>query len=181
MNKFLAYFTLVSLIFLEVYSGVRLLTNPAEFAGSLVTLFGIVMIIIGFISLLRSLQIKTGSHNLLPYRLGFFGGLLDILIGIMCIVLRDKIVLLIPGIMIIIGIILVIAGIHKIRNYLFLKDFGIHRSWLVVLAAVLTICLGILTILNPFAATGAAFTYAGYFLIATGVFDLLTLIFSLFL
>ena len=181
MNKFLAYFTLVALIFLEIYSGVRLLTNPAEFTGSLVMIFGGIMIFIGLVSLLRSLQVKTDSHNLLPYRLGFFGGILDIIIGVCCIVLRDRIVALIPGIMMIIGVIMVIAGIHKVRNYLFLKDIGIHRSWLVILTAILTIILGILIFINPFTATAAAWSYAGYFLIVAGVFDLFTLIFSLIL
>ncbi len=181
MNKFLSYFTLLALIFLEVYCGVRLLTAPAEFSVSLITIFGIIMLIIGIISILRSLQVKTDSRNLLPYRVGLFGGLLDLIIGVLCIVFREKIVSLLPGMMILVGIIMVIAGIQKIRNYLFLKDHGIHRPWLVVLSAVLTIILGVIVLLNPFTATATAWTYGGYFLIIEGVVDLFVLIFSIFL
>lgn len=79
------------------------------------------------------------------------------------------------------GIFMVIAGIHKIRNYLVLKDFGINRSWLVVLSAILSIILGIVVFLNPFTATEAAWVYVGVFLIVEGVFDLFSFIFGFFL
>lgn len=178
-KKILGYLTIIFFIFFEVYAGVRLLTNPVEFTNSVVVIFGIVMIIIGIVSIVRAFDAK--STGMLPYRLGLWGGVLDLIIGVLCAFFSSKVVNLFPVLVMIYGIIMVISGVHKIRNYLVLKDFGVNRSWLIVVSAILTIVLGIVVFLNPFSATGAAWTYTGIFLIVEGVFDLFTFIFSFFL
>ena len=50
-----------------------------------------------------------------------------------------------------------------------------------MLAAILTIVLGVVIIMNPFTAVEAAWSATGYMLIFTGVFDLFVFIFSFFL
>ena len=177
-KKILGYLTIFAFIFFEVYAGVRLLTAPIDFTTSMVTIFGIIIIIVGIYSIIRAFQAK--ATNALPYRLGLFGGILDVIIGALCVFMTDKVVSLFPVLVMIYGVVMVIMGIHKIRNYMILKDFGINRSWLVVLSAVLTIILGIIVFLNPFSATDAAWTYTGIFLIVEGVIDLFTFIFSFF-
>ncbi|MBQ6342435.1 MAG: DUF308 domain-containing protein [Anaerolineaceae bacterium] len=178
-KKLMGYLTIVVFIFFEVYAGVRLLTNPVDFTNSVVFFFGIIMLIIGVISVIRAFQAK--STGMLPYRLSLFGGILDIIIGIACVFLTDKVVGLFPVLLMVYGIFMVVAGIHKIRNYLVLKDFGVHNSWLVVVSAVLSIILGIIVFLNPFTAAATGWTVTGIFLIAEGVCDLFAFIFSFFL
>ena len=177
-KKFLGYLTIVLFIFFEVYAGVRLLTNPVEFTNSVVVIFGYVMIVIGLVSIVRAFDAKSAGN--LPYRLGLWGGVLDLIIGVICAFFSSKVVNLFPVLVMIYGIVMVISGIHKFRNYLVLKDFGVNRSWLMVVSAILSIVLGIIVFLNPFSATGAAWTYTGIFLIVEGVFDLFTFIFSFF-
>ncbi|MBQ6520344.1 MAG: DUF308 domain-containing protein [Anaerolineaceae bacterium] len=177
-RKILSYLTIVVLIFFEVYAGIRLLTNPVDFTASVVYLFGIIMLIVGVVSVIRALQAKAKSN--LPYRLGLFGGILDIIVGVLCVFLTDKVIALFPVLIMIYGIIMVVAGIHKIRNYLVLKDLGFRFSWLVIVSAILTIILGVIVFLNPFTATATAWTVTGIFLIVEGVFDLFTFIFSFF-
>lgn len=179
VKKLFSYLTLVVFIFFEVYAGVRLLTAPVDFTNSVVFLFGIVMLIIGVVNVIRALQVKSRSQ--LPYRLGLFGGIIDIIIGVLCVFLTKNVIALFPVLVMIYGIIMVVAGINKIRNYLILKDFGVHRSWLIVLSAVVSIILGVIVFLNPFTATEVAWTYTGIFLIVEGVIDLFTFIFSFFL
>ena len=181
MRKTLACLTIIAFIVLEVYAGVRLLTDPADFSALLVSIFGVFMIIFGLISVIHALQIRSDSRSRLPYKLSFLGGIIDIIIGVACIVLKEKIVGLIPGLMMIIGIIMVISGIQKIRNYLLLRDYGIRRSWLAVLNAILTIILGVLVFLNPFTATEIAWTYTGYALIFEAIFDALVFVVCLIL
>lgn len=177
-KKILGYLTIFVLIFFEVYAGIRLLTNPIDFTSSVVFLFGIIMLVVGVFSVIRALQVKAKSN--LPYRLGLFGGILDLIVGALCVFFTDKVVGLFPVLVMIYGIIMVVAGIHKIRNYLVLKDFGFRFSWLVVVSAILTIILGVIVFLNPFTATATAWTYTGIFLIVEGVIDLFTFIFSFF-
>ena len=178
-KKFFGYLTIIFFIFFEVYSGIRLLTNPIDFTNSVIFIFGIIMLIIGVISIVRALKIKSDSG--MPYRLGLFGGILDLIIGVLCTFFSQKVLGLFPVLLMIYGIFMVIAGIHKIRNYLVLKDFGINRSWLVVLSAILSIILGIVVFLNPFTATEAAWVFVGVSLIVQGVFDLFSFIFGFFL
>jgi len=177
-KKILAYLTLLFFIFFEVYAGVRLLTNPVDFTSSVIVFFGIFMLVVGVVSIIRALQIKNKTN--LPYRLSLFGGIFDLIIGAVCVFLSDKVVSLFPVMVMIYGIIMVISGIHKFRNYLALRDAGLRRSWLVVVSAILTIILGVIVFLNPFTATATAWTYAGIFLIVEGVADLFTFIFSFF-
>lgn len=176
-KKILAYLALLFFIFFEVYAGVRLLTSPTDFTNSVIVIFGVVMLIVGIVSLVRAFQIKNSG---LPYRLGLFGGILDLIIGAVCLFLSDKVLALFPVMVMIYGVIMVVFGINKIRNYLVLKDFGIHRSWLVILSAIVTIVLGVLVFLNPFTATETAWTATGIFLIIEGIIDLFTFIFSFF-
>ena len=78
-KKILGYLTIFVLIFFEVYAGIRLLTNPIDFTSSVVYLFGIIMLVVGVFSVIRALQVKAKSN--LPYRLGLFGGILDLIVG----------------------------------------------------------------------------------------------------
>lgn len=178
-KKILGYLTIIFFIFFEVYAGVRLLTNPVEFTNTVVVLFGVIMLVIGVVSVIRALQVKASTG--LPYRLGLWGGIFDLIIGAICVFWSSKVVSLFPVLVMIYGIIMVVSGIHKFRNYLALKDLGINRSWLVALAAILSIVLGVIVFLNPFTATDAAWTYTGIFLIVEGVVDLFTFIFSFFM
>ena len=58
-KKLMGYLTIVVFIFFEVYAGVRLLTNPVDFTNSVVFFFGIIMLIIGVISVVRAFQAKS--------------------------------------------------------------------------------------------------------------------------
>ena len=176
-KKILGILTIVFFIFFEVYAGIRLLTSPVEFTNSVVVIFGIVMLVIGVVSVIRALQAKS---NGLPFRLGLFGGVIDLIIGAICVFFSQKVVDFFPVLVMIYGIIMAVAGIHKIRNYLLLKDFGINRSWLLLLSGILTIVLGVVVFLNPFPAMETAWAVTGVLLIVTGAADLFALIFSFF-
>ena len=178
-KKFMGYLTIVFFIFFEVYAGVRLLYHPVAFTIRVLGFCGIIMLIPAEVSVIRAFELK--STRMLPYRLGLLGGVLDLIIGVICVFFSSKVVSLFPVLFMIYGIIMVVSGIHKIRNYLVLKDFGINRSWLVVISAVLSIILGVIVFLNPFSATEAAWLYTGIFLIVEGVMDLFTFIFGFFL
>ncbi len=176
-KKILGILTIVFFIFFEVYAGIRLLTSPVEFTNNVVVIFGIVMLVIGLVSVIRALQAKSNGF---PFRLGVFGGVIDLIIGVICVFFSQKVIDFFPVLVMIYGIIMVVAGINKIRNYLFLKDLGINRSWLLVLSGILTIILGVVVFLNPFPAMETAWAVTGVLLIVEGVVDLLTLIFSFF-
>ena len=177
-TKYLRLLTLAAFIFFEVYAGVRLLTNPVEFTNRAIIVFGVVMIIIGIVSLIRSLKAKSAG---LPYTLGLVGAIFDLVIGVICIFLSSNIVALFPFLAMIYGVIMVIFGINKIRQYAILHDIHMPNVWILLIAGILSIVLGVIVFLHPFETTELLWAWTGYFLIFEGVFDLFALIFSFFM
>ena len=177
MNKLLRYFTIVFLILFEIYAGVRLLTDPVDFTNSVIVFFGIVMLIIGIVSVVDAFRIK--SRNL-PYSMTLWGGILDLVIGAVCVALSANLIDLLPELVVIYGIIMIISSIHKIRLYAFFKDLQVKHAWIFLVSAILGILLGILVLLHPVVAIAVAWDYTGWFLIFSGVFDLFAFIFSFF-
>ena len=178
MSKFQRCLATVVFIFFEVYAGVRLLTAPAEFSNSAVVTFGVVLLVLGAISLYWALNMKSMR---LPYRLGLACAIINLILGVVCVVWSQKIVEAFPVFAQIYGVFIVLLGVNKLGDYFILKANGLSRSWLWMLAAILTIVLGVVIIMNPFTAVEAAWSATGYMLIFTGVFDLFVFIFSFFL
>lgn len=176
-NKLKRCLAIIAFIFFEVYAGVRLLTAPADFSNSAVVAFGIIMLIVGAISLFWMSTLKS---MMLPYRLTLVCGIIDLILGIICLAFSEKVVGAFPTFAKIYGVFMVIMGISKLRDYITLQVWGLPRKFLWLIGAILTIVLGVVIFMNPFAAVEVAWTYAGYFLILTGAIDLLIFILSFF-
>lgn len=177
-NRFLRILLLIAFIFFEVYAGVRLLTDPEGFTNSVIIIFGIVMVVIGVISLIRALRAKSYG---VPSTLGLVGALVDLAIGIVCLVFSKNVIKLFPVLAMIYGIFMVIMGINKMRQWAVLHDFKVPRAWILLVSAILSIVLGIIIFLNPFTTTEVVWMWTAIFLIVTGVIDLFALIFSFFI
>ena len=178
MNKFTRCLAIIIFIFFEVYAGIRLLTSPADFSNSAIVVYGIVMLLTGAVMLFFSLSMKEQFP--LSYKVGLGLGILNILLGLLCVILSDKIVSIFPVFAVAFGVITFFTGIDKLGNYFIIKAKGLPHHWIWMVGAVLTIILGVVIMLNPFTSLDVAFTYAGYFLIISGVVDLFTFIFSFF-
>lgn len=178
MSKFQRCLAVIVFIFFEVYAGVRLLTAPADFSGSAVIAFGVALLVLGAVCLYWALTLKG---LMLPYKTGLFLGIVQLILGVVCIVWHENIVLTFPTFAQIYGVIMVIMGVSKLGDYFILKANGLRRHWLWMVAAILTIVLGVVIVLNPFETVELAWTYTGYMLIFTGVYDLFLFIFSFFM
>lgn len=178
MSKFQRCLAIIVFIFFEVYAGVRLLTAPADFSNSAVTVFGIVMLLIGAISLYLALSLKAQQ---LPYKFALACAVIDLVLGVVFVAFSQKVVGAFPTFAKIYGVIMVITGISKIGDYITLQVWGLPRKFLWLIGAILTVVLGVVIFMNPFATVEMAWTWSGYFLIITGAFDLLVFILSFFL
>lgn len=177
MNKFTRCLFIFLFIVFEIYAGVRLLTDYEGFSNSAIITFGVFSLLAGAVMLFLALDLKKSA---LPYQIGMALAVLNIILGICCIAFSANIVAAFPVLAIAYGIIMVFVGIEKLGNYFVMKSWGYPRHWLWMVLAVLTIVLGVIIILNPFTAVDVTFTYAGYFLIFSGVVDLFVFIFSFF-
>ncbi|MBR6089835.1 MAG: DUF308 domain-containing protein [Anaerolineaceae bacterium] len=178
MNKFQRCLAVIVFIFFEVYAGVRLLTAPADFSSSAVIATGAALLVLGAICLFWSLTLKG---MMLPYRLGLIVGILHLILGVIFVVWSSRVVAAFPIFTQIYGFIMIVMGVSKLGDYFILKAYGLPRHWLWIAAAVLTIIMGVVIIMNPFGAVEFAWTWTGYMLIFSGVFDLFVFIFSFFM
>ncbi len=178
MNKFTRCLAIIAFILFEAYAGYRLLTAPADFSNSAVTVFGVIMLIVGAISLFWMATLKSMA---LPHKLTLICGIIDLILGIVCIVYSRKVVEAFPVFVKIYGVFMVIMGISKLRDYITLQVWGLPRKFLWLIGAILTIALGVVIYMNPFTALEVGFAWAGYFLIGTAVFDLIIFVLSFFL
>jgi uncharacterized membrane protein HdeD (DUF308 family) len=177
MSKILRYLAILVFIFFEVYAGIRLLTAPVDFTNSAIVVFGIATLIVGAVMLFYALTWRSES---LPFRLGLVLAVVNILLGIICIAFTDKVIASFPVFAVIFGVIMFFTGIDKLGNYFIMKSKGLPHHWIWMVAAVLTIILGVVVIMNPFTTIDVALTYSGYFLIFSGIVDLFAFIFSFF-
>ena len=177
-NKIWRALGLLVFIFFEVYAGIRLLSDPVDFTNSVIVFFGIIMLIVGVVSLIRALKMKSGG---LPYTMTLVGAILDLVIGIICVAFSKNVVSLFPILAMFYGVAMVIFGVNKIRQYAVLKDLQVPRAWILLVSGILTIILGVIVFLHPFSTTELIWMWAGIFLIAEGVCDLFALIFSFFM
>lgn len=169
MSKFQRCLAFIVFILFEAYAGYRLLTAPADFSSSAVTVFGVALLLIGAISLYWALSLKA---QMLPYKLVLVCALIDLVLGVVCAAFSQKVVGSFPTFAKIYGVILVIMGISKLRDYITLQVWGIPRKFLWLIGAILTIALGVVIYMNPFTAVEVAWTWAAYSLIFTAAFDL---------
>lgn len=177
MSKFQRCLAIIVFIFFEVYAGVRLLTAPADFSNSAVITFGVIMLVLGAICIFWALTMKG---MMLPYQFGLALGIIHVVLGIIFIALSENIVYAFPAFAQIYGVIMVIMGVSKLGDYFILKANGLRRHWLWMVAAILTIVLGVLIFLYPYSTVEAAWSASGYMLLVSGVFDLFLFIFSFF-
>ncbi len=178
MSKFQRFLAIIVFIFFEVYCGVRLLTAPVDFSNSAVVTFGIVMLLVGAISLWWAISLK---NMMLPNTLAMVCAIFDLVIGIVFVAFPGKVVNAFPALAKIYGVIMGIMGISKLRDYIVLQAWGLPRRVLWLIGAILTIVLGVVVFMYPYQAVEASWMYAGYFLVFTGAVDLFVFLLSSFL
>ena len=135
--------------------------------------------------LLGGALIVMGVFQLISFlrgeRLGFYNkfvmmmGIVLVLLGIW-ICAQPRIVLsIIP---VVVGIIVLIHGLMDIQYTLDIKKAGSEKWWIALIAAVLTLIVGLLLVLNPFTVYEITMVLVGVAMLYDGGSDLALLLFS---
>lgn len=75
------------------------------------------------------------------------------------------------------GLVLIVDGVVKLQHAFSLLRLGAVRWWMVLLVAVAVMAAGFVVFFDPFAATRVMMMFAGAWLIADGVIDLVTVLY----
>ena len=124
---------------------------------------GAVLLIAGIMRLITYFTARDGS---VYSQLNLIFGIVLIVVGALILWQWDKVLEIVP---IIVGIVIVIHGINDLRQTLALHKNEYDKWWVALILGLLTVILGVLLILNPFAALDTVVILIGIFLIFDGI------------
>lgn len=152
--------------------GLVLVIWPHILGVMLCYLLGGALIVMGAIQLIGFLRgERLGFYN----KFSMFMGIVLVLLGIW-ICTQPRIVLsIIP---VVVGIIVLIHGLMDIQYTLDIRRTGNTKWWIALIAAILTLIVGLLLVFNPFTAYEISMILLGVAMLYDGGSDLVLLIFS---
>lgn len=162
----------VILCLFEILVGILLLINPAKFTEAIVTIFGIILIVIGLICVIgyfRTEAIQAAASQSL------FKGLLALIAGIFCAVRAERFIAAFPVLAILYGVAVLIAGLIKTQWTIDLIRLRLGRWSLPAISAAISLICSIIILNNPFGAAVALWIFTGISLIVEAALDIVSL------
>ncbi|NLI21276.1 MAG: hypothetical protein GX418_07005 [Clostridiales bacterium] len=123
--------------------------------------------IAGIIGYLRSEAVE----GMLGY--GLTKGLILTLLGLLLLIQSDTLKMLLPRLW---GLAMIAGGLGKFQMAFDLKRIGQERWWLLLLGALVSLALGLISLLNPALLAIAALQFAGIALLTEAVLDTASLL-----
>ena len=154
----------------EIMVGILLLIDPVGFTSGIIVVFGIVLAVIGAISLFRYFRedAETASQES-----GLAKGIIFAIFGLFCAFKSEWFMVTFPLLTVLYGILTLVSGVSKVQwavDMLRAKQ----KYWFVeVISAVLTIICAILILTNPFTSTAFLWTFIGVSMIVEAVVDVI--------
>ncbi|WP_316608923.1 DUF308 domain-containing protein [uncultured Ruminococcus sp.] len=173
MEKFKRLLPTILMILFEVVIGILLLIDGERFTGVIFVIFGVLMLVLGLISLIRTLLAARGGQVISSFAL--IMSIILITIGAFFTAASGSVLGVVGFIATIYGLILVISGVFKLADYLTLRAAGIGSGF-AIFSVIISIVLGILIAFNPFGTAQIFWTVLGIMLIASAVLDIISLI-----
>ena len=154
----------------EIMVGILLLIDPVGFTSGIIVVFGIVLAVIGAISLFRYFRedAETASQES-----GLAKGIIFAIFGLFCAFKSEWFMVTFRLLTVLYGILTLVSGVSKVQwavDMLRAKQ----KYWFVeVISAVLTIICAILILTNPFTSTAFLWTFIGVSMIVEAVVDVI--------
>lgn len=155
-----------------VVLGLVLVIWPQVLGVMLCYLLGGALILMGVIQLIGFLRgERLGFYN----KFNMFMGIVLVLLGLWICTQPHIVLSIIP---VVVGIIVVIHGLMDIQYTLDIKKAGNAKWWIALIAAIITLIIGLLLVCNPFTAYEITMVLLGVAMLYDGGSDLVLLIFS---
>jgi len=159
-------------ILFELAVGILLLINPEAFTKTVLICFGIVLIVIGLIYLIRVLKDKTEGTSAITLIIS----IASLAAGAVCALFPSFVMGLFAVVAIIYGVILIVSGVYKAKNYNDAKKDGATVPVISLISAVISVVLGVVIIINPFNTIHVLWIFAGISLIFEAVLDFIAVL-----
>ena len=152
--------------------GIVLIVWP-DLSGALMCyMLGGALILMGVIQLLIYLR---GNRAELSSRFKMMMGIILGLLGIWICAKPEIVLGLIPAVL---GIVLLMHAVQDLSYTIQIKNSGVERWWVALIATLITFALAVFLIMHPFLAFEMAMIYIGIGLVYNGISDLVLVIFA---
>ena len=154
----------------ELIVGILLLVNPAAFTSGIIIACGIVLMVMGIISIVKYFRAEPAEAKAGQ---SLAKGLIGLLAGAFCALKSQWFVATFPVLTLIYGVVILLSGLTKIQWMADLIRMK-RKSWfLAAISAVISILCGVIVITIPFTTTAVLWIFTGISLIVEAVFDMI--------
>ncbi len=159
---------------LQATIGIFLLIDPVGFTAGIFTVMGAILVIIGVIGIIRYFRtpVDEASKGQLLTR-----GLLTVLVGLLCVLGTDWLIVIFPSITVFYGIIMLVIGVSKIQLVADTIRRKEKRWFLGIVSTIITLICAGMVIMNPFSSTAALWMFTGISILVDAAFDLVAIFF----
>lgn len=148
----------------SIILGIVLFMDPTGAAIFAVTLAGIILIVLGVVTLIN--YIRAGNAG---SQVDFFVSLVEIIFGAVLLFWPDYFV---NWLVFILGIFIIVTGVGDFSDARIASRLGSPHATVKLVLAIITIVLGVLVTFSPFTFVDVAFTIAGVGLVINGITEL---------
>lgn len=159
----------------ELIIGILLLVDPIDFTAVIITAAGIVLMLLGIVSVIRYFMAEPEEAAI---RRWLSKGLTMLLIGSFCAFNSHWFTVIFPILTLLYGIATLLVGLMKLQWAVDILRLKRKRWLLAILSAAISTLCGTVIIADPFGSTAVLWMFAGISLIAEAVFDALAAIFG---
>lgn len=165
----------IILCLFEIVVGILLLINPISFTTGIITVAGIVLLIIGLVSVIKYFRSEVNEASVGQFMMK---GLVALLAGAFCVFRSQWFIVTFPALTIIYGIAVLITGFAKIQLTFDLIRRKSKKWFLAIISALLSVACAVVILNNPFTSTAVLWMFTGVALIVESIVDIITLIVS---
>lgn len=156
----------------EIIVGTLLLINPIGFTTGIIITFGVLLVVMGAISIVKYFR-STPQEALLGQ--GLAKGICITLLGLFCIFSSAWFINTFPILTIVYGVITLITGVVRTEWAVDMLRLKVQRWYFAAISAVISIVCAIIILLNPFETTMVIWTFIAISLIVEAVVDLVVM------
>lgn len=163
----------IILCLFELVVGILLMINPIGFTTGIITAAGIVLLVIGLISVIKYICAEPLEARVGQYLLK---GLVALAAGGFCVFRSQWFLITFPALTILYGIAVLLAGLSKVQTAFDLFRIK-NRRWIIcILSALLSVICALVILRNPFTSTTVLWMFTGISLVVESVIDIIVLI-----
>lgn len=160
----------------EIIFGALLFKDPETFTKTVLMLFGIMLLAVGIMSLIRYIKLNREGGSPILNGLTLAAAVVSLVLGAICSFAPGAVIAIFTVLAVVYGIIFLIMGALKCQSFFAGRALEIRTPVLIIFGAVLTAVCGIVIITDPFKTADVMLKFLGIALIAQAVIDIVALI-----